>query len=84
MVSVPVLSNTATRASLSCSSAPPVRTMICRLAARLMPPMIAIGVARMRGQGVATTRTASARVGSPDAIHAMAQRARVAGVNQTA
>ena len=39
--------------------------MMCRFAARLIPPMIATGVAKMSGQGVATTSTASARIQSP-------------------
>ena len=39
--------------------------MPCR-AARLIPPMIATGVARISGHGVATTSTASARTGSPE------------------
>ncbi len=84
MVSVPVLSNTATVVEPSCSSAPPCLTMICRRAARLMPPMIAMGVARMSGHGVATTSTASARRGSPDDAHATAHTASVIGVNHTA
>ena len=46
------------------SSAAPVRTMIWRRAARSMPPMIAIGVARISGHGVAITSTESIRTGS--------------------
>ncbi len=35
-----------------------------------MPDTIAIGAAKMSGHGVATTNTATARTGSPEAIHA--------------
>ncbi len=44
----------------SVSSGPPPLTMMPRRAAREMPATIAIGAARSSGQGVATTRTASA------------------------
>ena len=46
------------------SSAPPRRMITKRFAARLMPPMMATGVARINGQGVATTRIANARIQS--------------------
>src|SRR6266498_1594681 len=49
-VRVPVLSNTTARARPTCSIAAPVLTMTPRSAARLIPAMTAIGVARMRGQ----------------------------------
>ena len=65
-VRVPVLSKTAVVTCPSCSRALPWRKMIPWRAARLMPPMMATGVARMSGQGVATTSTASARTGSPE------------------
>ena len=83
-VSVPVLSNTTALTPASASSAPPCRTMICRRAARLIPPMMATGVARMSGHGVATTRTASTRSGSPETSQATPQTTSVAGVNHTA
>ena len=66
IVRVPVLSKTAVRTPPSCSSAVPWRNTMPRRAAWLIPPMMATGVARMRGQGVATTSTASTRTGSPD------------------
>ena len=84
MVSVPVLSNTTVSTRESNSSALPLRTTICRRAARLMPPITATGVARMSGQGVATTSTASTRVASPEIHHAMMQTMIVTGVNQMA
>ena len=83
-MSVPVLSKTAEFTEASASSAPPLRTMIERLAARLMPPMIATGAARMSGQGVATTSTANTRFQSCDTNHAITQAAMVSGVNHTA
>ena len=83
-VSVPVLSKTAVFTSLSASSAPPCRMITKRRAARLIPPMIATGVARISGHGVATTRMASARIQSCVSQTAMPQIAIVIGVNQTA
>jgi hypothetical protein len=50
------LSKTAAFTSLNRSSAPPFRMMMNRFAARLIPPMMATGVARISGHGVATTR----------------------------
>ena len=70
LVRVPVLSRTAVRILASDSSAPPLLTSTPREAARDRPEMIATGTARMSGQGVATTRTASALVPSPLAHHA--------------
>ena len=64
-MSVPVLSNSSTFPWASVSSAPPPFTMIPRRAAREMPATTAMGTARISGHGVATTRTASARTGSP-------------------
>ena len=84
MVSVPVLSNIAAVTPPSCSRATPFRMTICRRAARLMPPMMATGVARIRGQGVATTSTASTRRASCDTRQATTHTASVSGVNQTA
>ena len=62
----------------------PLRTITWRRAARLIPPMIATGVASSSGQGVATTSTASTREASPDANQAIAQAISVIGVNQIA
>jgi hypothetical protein len=59
-------------------------TTIPRRAARLIPPMIATGVARISGHGVATTSTARKRAESPERSQAAAARARVKGVNHTA
>ena len=50
----------------------------------LTPPMIATGVARMRGQGVAITRMASTRSASRVNRYATAHASNVIGVNQTA
>ena len=58
--------------------------MIPRRAARLIPPTTATGVARISGQGVATTSTASTRTGSPVVRYAPAHTSSVNGVNQTA
>ena len=55
-----------------------------RRAARLMPPIIATGAAKMRGQGVATTSTASTRFQSSEINHASKQAPSVSGVNQIA
>ena len=70
-VSVPVLSSKTVLAPPSRSSAPAPLTMIPARAARESPATNAIGAARMSGQGVATTITASPRVESPDASQAM-------------
>ncbi len=77
-VSVPVLSRTRTFARASVSSTPPPLTMIPRCAAREIPETIEIGTANSRGHGVATTRTESARSGSP-AAHAIPAITRVTG-----
>ena len=63
----------------SASSAPPPLTMIPIRAARETPATIATGTARIRGHGVATTSTESARVGSPDTAHATAAIAKATG-----
>ena len=60
------------------------RMITKRRAARLIPPMIATGVARISGHGVATTRMASARIQSCVSHTAMPQTATVIGVNHTA
>ena len=52
------------------SIAPPSLTTTPARAVRDMPETIAIGAARISGQGVATTSTASARTGSPLSAHA--------------
>ena len=78
-VRVPVLSNSITCARASVSSGPPPFTITPRRAAREIPATIAIGAANSSGHGVATTRTASARTGSPDRIHAAAAIASVNG-----
>ncbi len=54
--------------------------MIARRAQREMEPMIATGMAISSGQGVAITRTARKRTGSPLMIHASAASARATGV----
>jgi hypothetical protein len=59
-------------------------TMTPRSAARLMPAMTATGVARIRGQGVATTSTASTLVGLPVTRYATPHIRSVTGVNHTA
>ena len=64
-VSVPVLSMTRERTCASISIALPPLIRMPSLAARESPATIATGTARMSGQGVATTSTATARIGSP-------------------
>lgn len=59
VVSAPGLSNTTALAWPMRSRAVPCLTMIPRRAARLMPAMTAMGLARIRGQRVATTSTAT-------------------------
>ncbi len=83
-VRVPVLSNSSTDPRASVSSAPPPFTMMPRRAAREIPATMAIGAAKISGQGVATTSTASARTGSPVKIHAPAAMTRVTGTNRSA
>ena len=78
-VSVPVLSSATTVAWPRRSSAPPPLTMIPRRAALAMPDTNAIGVARIRGHGVATTSTARAARGPPVISQPAAAVARVSG-----
>ena len=83
-VRVPVLSNSSTDPRASVSSAPPPFTMMPRRAAREIPATMAIGTARISGQGVATTSTARARTGSPVRAHAAAAMTSVTGTNTRA
>ena len=83
-VRVPVLSNTTTRARPSCSMAAPLFTITPSSAARLTAAITATGVARISGQGVATTSIARTFVGLPLATQATAQTSSVSGVNQAA
>ena len=46
-----------------------------------MPEAKAIGVARIKGQGVATTKTVRALIGSEDIIHATEERVNAISVN---
>ena len=71
-VSVPVLSNSSTRQRASCSSTAPPLTITPRRAVRDRPETRATGTARISGQGVATTSTATARDSSPDTAQASA------------
>ena len=83
-VSVPVLSKSMTRARASASRAPPPLTMMPRFAERLMPETMAMGAASSSGQGVATTRTARARTGSPEMAQAMPAMTSVSGTKRMA
>ncbi len=83
-VSVPVLSNSRTRARLRTSSAAPPLKITPRRAAREIPATMAIGAARISGHGVATTRTDKANTGSPLAIHAAPAIRSVTGTNNSA
>ena len=67
------------RASPSRSIAAPPLTITPSRAARETPETIAIGAARISGQGVATTSTATARTASPLAAQATAAIASVSG-----
>ena len=78
-VSVPVLSSRTVRARPSCSIAAPPLTTTPRRAARDTPESRAMGAARMSGQGVATTSTASARTASPLRPHAAPATTSVTG-----
>ena len=64
-VTVPVLSKSTVLTRARTSSAPPPLTRTPMDAHRETPDMMAMGTARISGQGVATTRTASALTGSP-------------------
>ena len=79
-MSVPVLSNIAVRTIFSRSKIAGSLMMMPRLAAREIAPMTATGMAISRGQGVATTRTAKKRRGSPLAHQANSATARARGV----
>ncbi len=59
-------------------------TITPRLAAREMPATIATGAARIKGHGVATTRTARARTGLPETAHARPATPSVKGRNHMA
>ncbi len=67
------------RADPSRSITPAPLTRTPARAARETPERRAIGAARISGQGVATTKTASARTGSPEAAQAAAATATVRG-----
>ena len=64
-VNVPVLSMTRARTWASVSIALPPLIRMPSLAARESPDTMATGTAKMSGQGVATTSTATARTTSP-------------------
>src|SRR5215468_362623 len=76
-VTVPVLSRSTTETRANASRGPPPLTMTPCFAALETPAMIAAGAARMSGQGVATTKTASARIGLPSITQAKADSASV-------
>ena len=82
-VSVPVLSSSTVVHRARRSSTPPFFTTIPRRAAADRPETRATGAARMSGQGVATTRTATARAAPPSA-HATPATARLSGRNHRA
>ena len=83
-VSVPVLSSSRIRPAASRSRAAPPLTTTPSRAAWDSPEMIAIGAASSSGHGVATTRTATARTGSPDSSQAPPAITSVSGTNATA
>src|SRR5664279_4782423 len=83
-VSVPVLSNSTVWARASASSGPPPLTRMPRRAACATPAIKATGAARIRGQGVAATSTARARMGSPETTQASAATAIVKGRKRSA
>ncbi len=83
-VSVPVLSSSTVCASPNRSMATPPFTITPALAARESPATNAIGAARISGQGVATTSTASARTASPEISHAAPAMESVSGRKKTA
>ncbi|MNE47314.1 hypothetical protein D3C80_1417140 [compost metagenome] len=84
LVRVPVLSRNSCCTPASASRVAPSLIRMPRRAAREMPPMMAIGTARISGQGVATTSTASARSGSPLSHQASAASTRVSGMKNSA
>ena len=69
------------RAIASSGFAPLISTPKC--AARDRPATSATGTARISGQGVATTRTATARIGSPVNHQAAVARATVTARNSS-
>ena len=81
MVSVPVLStiNVVIRAIASSGFAPLINTP--KRAARDNPATNAAGTAKINGHGVATTNTATARIGSPANYHAAVAKATVTARN---
>ena len=83
-VSVPVLSNSSVRHLAIRSSVPPPFTITPRFAARDRPATNATGAARMSGQGVATTRTATARARPPDSTAARVAATRATIRNHSA
>ena len=62
----------------------PPLTIDPRAAARDRPAVMAMGAARISGQGVATTRTATARTGSPESSQASAAAPTLTATNTTA
>ena len=82
-VRVPVLSSNSVVHWARRSSTPPFFTTTPRCAAAERPETSATGAASMSGQGVATTRTATARAGPPSTQAAPAT-ARVSGRNHSA
>jgi hypothetical protein len=63
-----------------CSSTTGLLTMMARRAQSEIDPMIAIGMARSSGHGVAITSTARNRIDSPLNAHASAATASARGV----
>lgn len=83
-VSVPVLSSTIVPAAPRFSSAPPLRRTTPIREARERPDTMATGAARSKGQGVATTSTATARSGVPLTTQAIPATASDSGRNHAA
>ncbi len=83
-VRVPVLSMTSARTRASVSIALPPLIKMPALAARDSPATIATGTARISGQGVATTSTATARTASPVSAQAIPASATVTARNAIA
>ena len=83
-VSVPVLSSTRVLARPRVSSAPPPRTRTPIRDVRDRPDTIATGAASSSGQGVATTRTATARSAVRLSSQARPATASATGTNQAA
>ena len=83
-VIVPVLSSSTTLTAPRASIAAAPLTITPRRAAADTPDTRATGAARISGQGVATTSTASARTGSPLPIQAAVAATSVTARNQLA